>query len=371
MGGEGVWVGRRLHQARSTSSRISATAPTTTPAIWRSAQAIAAKANITYKILYNDAVAMTGGQPVDGAVACPQIARQVEAEGAKRIVARVRRSRKYPAPGPVPARHHLPSARRARRRAARAARGQGRHGLIYDQTCAAEKRRRRKRGRSRSRASASSSTRRSAKAAAIARCSRTASRSSRWRPSSAASAHQPVDLQQGLLLRQRLLPELRHGRGRQAEEARGAATRRSRGALPDLPPPRCRTPTTPYNILVTGVGGTGVITIGALLGMAAHLEGKGVIGAGHGRPRAKGRRGAEPRPTHGSPTAHLRRNPTGSSRAASARSRSRTPSGPDLLGAFDADKVAVQLLGDSIFTNPLMLGYAWQKGLVPVSASRR
>ena len=89
--------------------------------------------------------------------------------------------------------------------------------IIYDQTCAAEKRRRRKRGTDGGpRARGSSSTTWSARAAATARCSATASRSSRWRPRSAASGDQPVDLQQGLLLPQGLLPVVRHRRRRQA-----------------------------------------------------------------------------------------------------------------------------------------------------------
>jgi hypothetical protein len=83
-------------------------------------------------------------------------------------------------------------------------------------------------------------------------------------------------MQSGLLLRRGFLPELRDARGRQAEEVEpGAARDHGQSALLQEP----QTPVlngSPYDILITGVGGTGVITIGALLGMAAHRKGKGV-----------------------------------------------------------------------------------------------
>ena len=70
--------------------------------------------------------------------------------------------------------------------------------------------------------------------------------------------------------------------------------------------------------------------------------------------------------THGSPTANFVNNPDWQFPGGQCESAIAHAVGKDLLGAFDADKVAVQLLGDSIFTNPLMLGYAWQKGRIPV-----
>ena len=229
--------------------------------------------------------------------------------------------------------------------------------------------------------------------------------------------HQPEHLQQGLLLREGLLPELRHGRRRAAEEAEegepGAPTRTT------LPPdPRAALPLAEnaWGIVVAGVGGTGVITIGQLLGMAAHLEGKGVVtqdAAGlaqkggatwshiqiANRPDAiyttkvdtakadlviacdrivaagKGTLAVmrEGRTyvalnTHATPTAAFVGNPDWQiPAAAAARPRCRPRSGRDQLGAFDAEQVAVQLLGDSIYTNPLLLGYAWQQGRVPLS----
>ena len=164
-----------------------------------------------------------------------------------------------------------------------------------------------------------------------------------------------------------------------------------------------------WGIVVAGVGGTGVITIGSLLGMAAHLEGKGVITQDAAGLAQKGGStwshiqianrpeaiyttkvdmakadlviGCDPivtaTPTtmsvmqpgrtfvalnsHGSPTAAFVTNPDWQApddRCASALAQA---VGPELLGSFDAEQVAVQLLGDSIYTNPLILGYAWQR----------
>ncbi len=87
----------------------------------------------------------------------------------------------------------------------------------------------------------------------------------------------PIVLQPGLLLRARVLPELRHRRRRHAEEvARGRPEGCLRSSSPLPEPAPLPLQEAPYNILITGIGGTGVITIGALLGMAAHLEGKGI-----------------------------------------------------------------------------------------------
>ena len=148
--------------------------------------AAAAGVNITYKILYNDAVAMTGGQPAEGGLTVSQIAHQVSAEGAKRLVIVSDEPEKYPS-------NYFPSGATVHHRRELDAVQQelreikGLTVLIYDQTCAAEKRRRRKRGPIRIRRSASSSTSVSARAAATARLFRIVSRCSRWKPNSAAS----------------------------------------------------------------------------------------------------------------------------------------------------------------------------------------
>jgi TPP-dependent indolepyruvate ferredoxin oxidoreductase alpha subunit len=92
-------------------------------------QAVAAKATLTYKILFNDAVAMTGGQPVDGVISVDAIARQVESEGVKQVVVVSDDIGKYDAiKRPLSRVHHLPRPRRARRGAAPPARGEGRDG---------------------------------------------------------------------------------------------------------------------------------------------------------------------------------------------------------------------------------------------------
>ena len=111
-------------------------------------QAVAAKATLTYKILFNDAVAMTGGQPVDGIISVDAIARQVESEGVKQVVVRQRRDRQVRRDqGPLPGRHRVPRPQpNSTRCSAACARSPGVTVLIYEQTCAAEKRRRRKKG---------------------------------------------------------------------------------------------------------------------------------------------------------------------------------------------------------------------------------
>src|SRR5690606_16382069 len=107
--------------------------------------AVAAKANITYKILFNDAVAMTGGQPVDGSLSVPMIVAQVAAEGVSRIVIVTDEPEKYkgiPLHGSPPV-HHRDELDRIQKQLREM---EGTTVLIYDQTCATEKRRRRKRG---------------------------------------------------------------------------------------------------------------------------------------------------------------------------------------------------------------------------------
>jgi indolepyruvate ferredoxin oxidoreductase len=186
-------------------------------------------------------------------------------------------------------------------------------------------------------------------------------------------------------------------------------------ALPAVPEPVLPVAESAWGIVVGGVGGTGVITIGQLLGMAAHLDGRAVVTQDAGGLAQKGGAtwshvqianrpealftskvdmakadlviGCDPIVTaskatlavahagrtyvalnsHGTPTAAFVNNPNWQFPEASCEAAIAGAVGPEGLGAFDAEEVAVQLLGDSIYTNPLMLGYAWQKGRVPLS----
>jgi indolepyruvate ferredoxin oxidoreductase len=145
--------------------------------------AIDTETKVTYKILFNDAVAMTGGQRHEGGLNVPQIARQVAADGAQPIVVVTDDVKKYPAdsawPGGVTIRHRDELIEVEKE----IAKAPGVSVIIYDQTCAAEKRRRRKRGAY----PASSSTNLFARAAATAASNPTAFRCSRRTRNSAAS----------------------------------------------------------------------------------------------------------------------------------------------------------------------------------------
>ncbi len=196
-------------------------------------QAIAAETNITYKILFNDAVAMTGGQPVDGTISVDGIARQVEAEGATKVVVRLRRHRQVRRdPGPLPRRHRVPRPRRARRGAAAPARAAGRH----RPDLRADLRRREAPPPQEGRAGRPGAAplhqrarlRRLRRLLGAVELRRRRAARDRARPQ---AQDRPVELQQGLLLRQRLLPELRRRGRRQPAQAPRRARRPGRGPV--------------------------------------------------------------------------------------------------------------------------------------------
>src|SRR6266481_6388659 len=377
--------------------------------------AVAAKVNITYKLLFNDAVAMTGGQPIDGGLTVPVLTRQLAAEGVGRIVVVTDEPDKYPpdvefaSGSTVRHRDDLDSVQRELREIT------GVTAIVYDQTCAAEKRRRRKRGRFPD----------PAKRVFIndlvcegcGDCSKTSNCLSvvpvetefgRKRAIDQSSCNKDYSCLEGFC------PSFVtvHG-GRLKKPNIGDHGEHS---LPALPEPILPPLDQPYGILVTGVGGTGVVTIGALLGMAAHLEHKGCtvldmtgLAQKGGAVYSHVRIAREPDEIHAVRIASdgaslllgcdlvvsasadaLSRLQLGHSRAIvnshetiigeftrdpdlkfPAREMQRSISettGPDNAEFLDATHLATGLLGDSIATNLFMLGYAYQRGLVPVSA---
>ncbi len=382
-------------------------------------QSIASGVNITYKILYNDAVAMTGGQQVgeraEGHTVL-QIMQSLISEGVKKLVIVTDEPEKYNgvaliAGVTVHHRDELDAIQRQFREIA------GTTAIIYDQTCATEKRRRRKRGK------------------LVDPAKRTVINEL------VCEGCGDCSIQSNCLSIEPL--ETDFGRKRQINQntcnkdfscvkgfcpsfvtIEGGELKKPKkdkrispfdAKLGELPQPVIPNAEEAWGIVVAGVGGTGVITIGQLLGMAAHLEGKGVITQDAAGLAQKG--GAtwshiqiankaedihctkvgtaeaqlviacdsivaankttlavmrEGRTfvalnTHGSPTATLVNNADWSFPGASCEAAVAKAVGAEHFRAFDAEDVAVKLLGDSLYTNPLMLGYAWQQGRVPLS----
>jgi indolepyruvate ferredoxin oxidoreductase len=236
--------------------------------------AIASGANITYKILFNDAVAMTGGQKNDGGLDVPQIARQVAAEGAKRVAVVSDEPWKYPAGTKWPEGvgiHHRDELMRVQTELAQVP---GVTVLIYDQTCAAEKRRRRKRG-----LFPDPDRRVFINELVCEGCGDCGVQSN-------CVSVQPLETEFG---RKRTIDQSScnkdfsclRGFCPSFVTVEGAKLRRGTGVsqpagLPPLPDPQLPRIARTYNVIVTGVGGTGIVTVGAILGMAAYLERKGV-----------------------------------------------------------------------------------------------
>jgi indolepyruvate ferredoxin oxidoreductase len=419
MGGEGVsWVG----QAPFTTDRhVFANLGDGTyyhSGLLAVRQSIAAGVNITYKILFNGAVAMTGGQPVDGQLDVAQMTRELEAEGAKKIVVVTDEPERYDgapirlAPGvTVHHRDELDAIQRELREI------EGCTVIVYDQTCATEKRRRRKRG-----TMAEPDQRVVINELVCEGCGDCSVQSN-------CLSVEPVETEFGRKRRinqnscnkdyscvKGFCPSFVTVQGGQLKSAKkNQASRPDPFALPPLAEPSLPVAETAWGIVVAGVGGTGVITIGQLLGMAAHLEGKGIVTQDAAGLAQKGgstwshiqianrieaihttkvgtaeadlvigcdaivsankatlavmREGRTyvAMNTHGTPTAAFVHDPNWQFPGGNCEAAVAAAAGTKGLGAFDADALATGLLGDSIYTNPLMLGYAWQKGRVPLS----
>ncbi len=235
--------------------------------------AIASGVNITYKILFNDAVAMTGGKKNDGGLDVPQIARQVAAEGAKRVVVVSDEPRKYPPGTKWPdgiTFHHRDDLDAVQKELAQI---RGCTVLIYDQTCAAEKRRRRKRGQF-----PDPDKRVIINELVCEGCGDCGVQSNcvsvqpletefgRKRTIDQSSCNKDFSCVKGFC------PSFVTVEGAKLKKGKGVAAPVEQPVPEPVLPPIGQT----YNVIVTGIGGTGIVTVGAIIGMAAHLEGKGV-----------------------------------------------------------------------------------------------
>ncbi len=383
-------------------------------------QAIAAKANITYKILYNDAVAMTGGQPVDGIISVDRIARQVEAEGAKQVVVVSDDIAKYdaihnrfPAGTEFHDRAELDAVQRRLREV------KGVTVLIYEQTCAAEKRRRRKKGEL-----VDPARRIFINEAVCEGCGDCSVQSNcvavlpletklgRKRKIDQSSCNKDYSCANGFC------PSFVSVKGGSLKKRVGALSGAGAGRLEErlraLPLPAPHRWTGPYDLLVTGVGGTGIVTVGAVIAMAAHLEGKSssvldfmgfaqkggsvlsfvrlaerasalnqvridaqqadaVLGCDivvaatpealaavrHGRTRVLVN-------LHEIPVAESLSNPDADLKVDKLLAKLEFAAGAERVETLDAQMLAEDFLGDSIVSNILAMGYAWQRGLVPL-----
>jgi indolepyruvate ferredoxin oxidoreductase len=375
--------------------------------------AIGSGVNITYKILFNDAVAMTGGQPVDGPISVPMITHQVASEGVKKVIVVTDEPEKYQnadiqaalAPGvTVHHRDELDEVQRVLREI------EGTTVMIYDQTCAAEKRRRSKRG-----TFPDPQKRVVINELVCEGCGDCGKKSNcvsivpletefgRKRAIDQSSCNKDFSCVKGFC------PSFVTVEGGQLKKRKAVVQE----VLSALPEPTFPSLDRPWGILITGVGGTGVVTIGALLGMAAHLENKGVAVLDMTGLAQKGgsvythvRIAQKPEDIHAVRIAAGEANVllgcdmiVSTSDEAIAKMQKGVTSGvvnsdvsptgdftknPDLqipvagmeevlkdamtaVDFVDASQLTTALLGDAIYTNPFVMGYGWQKGLIPLS----
>jgi indolepyruvate ferredoxin oxidoreductase len=426
MGGEGTpWVGQ---QPFSKDQHMFANLGDGTyfhSGILAIRQSVVAGVNITYKILYNDAVAMTGGQPVGERPeghSVVQIAMSMRAEGTAKIVIVTDEPEKYQGVALVPDvgvfhRDELDTIQKQFREI------KGTTVIIYDQTCATEKRRRRKRG-----TMVDPAKRVVINELVCEGCGDCGVQSNclsvepletefgRKRQINQSTCNKDISCVNGFC------PSFVTVEGGQfKKKSKGGET----SALPSpfelgpLPEPRFVkrevNGTNPvWGIVVCGVGGTGVITIGQLLGVAAHLEGKGIVTQDAGGLAQKGGAtwsyvligdsqddirttrvgmaaadlimGCDPIVAVAKETllrmrdgrTHVALNSSSTPTAAFVKNANwQNPSeqcvaeivqlvGESAVSSFDADGATTRLMGDSIYTNPMMLGYAWQKGWIPL-----
>ena len=421
MGGEGVpWVGQ---QPFTTDTHIFANLGDGTyfhSGLLAIRQSIAAGVNITYKILYNDAVAMTGGQQVGERPeghSVVQIAQSMRGEGAIKTVVVTDEPEKYdgvalPEGVTVHHRDELDALQKQLREIT------GCTVIIYDQTCATEKRRRRKRG-----TLVDPAARVVINELVCEGCGDCSVQSNcmsvepletefgRKRQINQSTCNKDFSCVKGFC------PSFVTVEGGQLKKKSKAEHKFNPFEAGEMP-----TPVLPvlgaahpvWGIVVAGVGGTGVITIGQLLGMAAHLEGKGIVTQDAAGLAQKGGStwshvliseqpgdicttrvgtagadliiGCDPIVTanketmsrmqagrthvvlnaHSAPTASFVHNGAWQNPGSACQTEIANAVGAGDVGAFNADAAATKLMGDSIYANPMLLGYAWQKGWIPL-----
>ena len=417
MGGEGAnWIGEAPFSKRSHMFQNIGDGTYNHSGLMAIRHAANSGVNITYKILFNDAVAMTGGQRNDGGLTVPQIAQQMRAIGIDRIAVVSDEPDKYPRDAGFPQHasfHHRDDLQAVQTEMQDVT---GASVIIYDQTCAAEKRRRRKKGEF-----PDPNKRVFINELVCEGCGDCGVQSN-------CVAITPVDTEFG---RKRQIDQSSCNKDfsclkgfcpsfvtvEGGELVKGAKPAVRTVPFPVLPEPELPNLDRPWSILVTGIGGTGVVTIGHLLGQAAFIEGKGAalidmvgISQKNGAVVTHIKIAETPhaisavRVARGSADLILGCDlvTSASDRILDAASRQRTAAvvnshevmpaqfthdanftlpGSDLtlrvagavkpgaLHAVDASGLAVDLLGDTIAANLFTLGYAYQEGLVPVGAS--
>jgi indolepyruvate ferredoxin oxidoreductase len=375
--------------------------------------AVSSGVNITYKILYNDAVAMTGGQAHDGILNPAIIAQQIRAEGVERIVVVTDEPDKYPInygfpPGvDIYHREELDAVQRSLRTV------KGVSALIYDQTCAAEKRRRRKRGQfpdPAKRVFINEAVCEGCGDCGIAsNCVAVTPKETelgRKRAIDQSACNKDYSCLNGFC------PSFVTVEDTQVKKPKAVGD----VPFPALPEPGNVDLSDPYNVVVTGIGGTGVVTIGAILGMAAHLESKGIsvldvagLSQKNGMVYSHLRFAAQPHDIHAvrisaggadlmlgcdlvsaadpetlaklragntravvndhqTMTADFTRRPDMPFPEDAFKRTIREETGGESVDFLEATSLAKNLLGDTIAANMMVVGYAYQKGMLPVSA---
>lgn len=410
MGGEGAnWIGEAPFSTRDHMFQNIGDGTYNHSGIQAIRAAVAAGTNITYKILYNDAVAMTGGQSNDGSLDAPRIARELLAIGIRKVGLVHDRKEDidvalFPSEVSIHERTELDSVQKT------FSRFKGVSAIIYLQTCAAEKRRRRKRG-----LFPDPDKKVFINTDICEGCGDCGVQSN-------CVAINPVDTELG---RKRAIDQSScnkdfsciNGFCPSFVTLQGATMRKpdnKQVVLTEMPKPKLPSINGTYNVVITGVGGTGVVTIGAVLAQAAQIDGLGAGmmemaglaqkgGAVHIHCRLANRPeditairvvtgecdaliGGDLVVSAGAKTLALTRpgrtgavvNSHDSVTGAFTRDAEFTiPTDRlcialetrlrDNLQLVDSSELARVTLGDSIFSNMMICGAAWQRGLLPLS----